>query len=179
MAKAMSVRKNSRVAGWFSPKAALSESGKGQGMQQSVNNHLLRGGFGLLRVGILALTIAFGPVGRASAETLEIPQASPSLSFDSGARADPASASSPGGGAPGASADYAAQAPPASAPQAQPMPQIAGIDQYMNQDGRNNGYAPGNVRDPRNSGSSSGGAILMGGLMVGLIALDIAINHHR
>jgi len=176
----MSTPKNPRIARWFSRKAALTACGKGQALQQSVANRNPPSRFRLLLVGLLALIVAVAPVGRAIAETLEIPQVSPSPTFDSEAQANSSSAPSPGVGAVGSSADYEAQATPTSTPQAQPMPQIAGIDQYMNQDGRNNGSAPGNPRDPRNNGSSSGGAILLGGLMVGLIALDVAINHrHR
>ena len=175
----MSTPKNPRIARWFSRKAALTACGKGQALQQSVANRNPPSRFRLLLVGLLALIVAVAPVGRAIAETLEIPQVSPSPTFDSEAQANSSSAPSPGVGAVGSSADYEAQATPTSTPQAQPMPQIAGIDQYMNQGGRASGYPPGSAPDPRNNRANSGGGLLMGGLMGGLMALDLVINHHR
>jgi hypothetical protein len=132
-------------------------------------------------VAVLASVIATAPGGRAIAGTLEIPQAAPSL--PSAQATQPPSTATPANSsgeiASGTAADYAAQSAPTSTAQAPPMPQVAGIDQYMNQGGRGSGYPPGSVPDPRNNRASSGGGLLMGGLVGGLIALDIAINHHR
>ena len=135
----------------------------------------------LLLVAVLVLVIAIAPGGRAIAGTLEIPQAAPSL--PSTQATEPPSTASPhnssGEIASGSAADYAAQSAPTSTAQAPPMPQVAGIDQYMNQGGRASGYPPGGAPDPRNNRANPTGGLLMGGLMGGLIALDIAVNHHH
>jgi hypothetical protein len=176
------VSKLARIAEYLTPKRAMSAEGKYRATHLSVGRHHRPDALRLSLVTLLVLMIAIAPAGRASAETLEIPQAAPSpLPADQAAQPPDTSPSANSSGeiAAGSAANYEAQSAPTSTAQARPMPQVAGIDQYMNQDGRGSGNAPRNVPDPRNNRSSSGGAILVGGLMVGLIGLGIALSHHR
>jgi len=156
-----------------------------RGWRPGAARHYLLQAFRLWLATTLALVIATAQVGRAIAGTLEIPQAVPSPLPAATQPSRALGSASPANSAPeipaGSAADCAAQAAPTSTEKAPPpIPQVAGIDQYMNQGGGpGSGSPPGSLPDPRNNRASSAGGLLMGGLMVGLVALDLAIKHHH
>lgn len=128
---------------------------------------------------LLALTIVFAPIQAAFAQqTLDLPQA-----FDPA----PAASASPADSTvtPGSQADNSSVAAPALADPAatNPIPaDIGSIDQYMNQQGEpapQPSFARNSTsRDPAPS-SPATNAIVMGGLLLGLLVLDLALAHHH
>lgn len=142
--------------------------------------NLTRGGVRSALAILLALTIVFAPMQAAFAQqTLDLPQAFDPTPAASASPAD--STVTPDGQADNSTVAAPAVADPAAA---NTIPaDVGSIDQYMNQQGepaRQQSFAGNSPsRDPA-TGSPATNAIVMGGLLVGLLVLDLALAHrHR
>jgi hypothetical protein len=158
-----------------SPSAMSEAPQKVRALHQSEKLRAMRKSFACkMLVPLLAVAIVLAPLRSAFAQndqTLELPQ-----------RFDPSVATpTPGYIQPDQSKYDNAEAAPQPSPEAASPPQMAGVDQYVNQNGSNNGSYPAanNPYDPGAAGSSQVGPLLLGGLLLGAIALELALGHHH
>lgn len=143
----------------------------------------------LWRVRLLLVAIALGlPMlqvapALAGDQVLEIPQVSvapahPNELYDSSASASP---DNDAGAYANASAPQPSPAPGALAANSYPPdPNVGSIDDYQNQPGENRSgpsvaFGGGNSAEP----SSLAGNLILGGILIGMAALEIAAAHHH